>query len=207
MSGMSHNDWRELLATARRGHADALGQLLDQYRGYLRLLAEHHLRDNPLAANSASDAVQDVFAKAHANFDQFRGECEAELTGWLRRILATCLVNVARRQYGRGHHRHAQFQRLSERLDASSESLAAGLFATDSTPEQRAIRRERSVLFANAFERLPEHYRQVLLLRHFDELSFPEVAERMNRSVDSVQKLWARALDSLRRLLHHESDE
>jgi RNA polymerase sigma-70 factor (ECF subfamily) len=53
---------------------------------------------------------------------------------------------------------------------------------------------------ADALARLPDEYREVVVLRHLEELSFPEVAERMKRSVDSVQKLWVRALARLRQL-------
>ena len=52
--------------------------------------------------------------------------------------------------------------------------------------------------------------REVLVLRHFEELTFPLVAERMNRSVDSVKKLWPRALANLRQLIRerwHESEQ
>ena len=44
-------------------------------------------------------------------------------------------------------------------------------------------------------------YREVVILRHLEELTFPQVAERMGRTVDSVQKLWVRALANLRRMM------
>jgi RNA polymerase sigma-70 factor (ECF subfamily) len=51
---------------------------------------------------------------------------------------------------------------------------------------------------------LPADYREVIILRHLEELTFPEVAARMGRSLDSVEKLWARALPRLRRALGSE---
>ncbi len=48
---------------------------------------------------------------------------------------------------------------------------------------------------------LPEDYREVIVLRHLEELTFPEIAERLDRSVDSVQKVWVRALAKLRLLM------
>jgi len=54
------------------------------------------------------------------------------------------------------------------------------------------------VLLADALERLPEDYREVIVLRNLQGLSFPEVAERMGRSVGSVEKLWMRGLARLR---------
>ena len=58
--------------------------------------------------------------------------------------------------------------------------------------------REQSVELADALALLPEAYRDVLVLRHLEGLTFPEVARRMERSVDSVEKLWMRALVQLR---------
>jgi RNA polymerase sigma-70 factor (ECF subfamily) len=53
--------------------------------------------------------------------------------------------------------------------------------------------------------KLPESYREALILRHLEGMSFPAVARRMGRSVDSVKKLWARALPCLRDALGAEA--
>jgi RNA polymerase sigma-70 factor (ECF subfamily) len=63
------------------------------------------------------------------------------------------------------------------------------------------VRREQAVVLANALEQLPEHYREIILLHEFQDLSFPEVSRRMGRTVDSVKNLWTRALTQLRHLL------
>ena len=57
------------------------------------------------------------------------------------------------------------------------------------------------MLLAEAIKRLPQAYGEVIILRHLEGLSFPGIAERMNRSLDSVEKLWMRGLTRLRRLL------
>jgi RNA polymerase sigma-70 factor (ECF subfamily) len=57
------------------------------------------------------------------------------------------------------------------------------------------------VLLADALEALPPDYNRVLTLRHFQGHTFPEVADAMGRSVDSVQKLWVRGLARLRQLV------
>ena len=76
-----------------------------------------------------------------------------------------------------------------------------GLVAADSSPSQRAARREQAVLLANALQQLPEDYREVIILRHMEGLAFPEVARQMGRTFDSVKKLWTRGLVQLRRSL------
>ena len=68
-------------------------------------------------------------------------------------------------------------------------------------PAAKRSRREQAVLLADALEQLPKSYRDVLILHHLEDLTFAEVAGRLGRSVDSVEKLWARALARLRRAL------
>ena len=74
-----------------------------------------------------------------------------------------------------------------------------------STPSQKAMRREQTQQLAEALNRLPDDYREVILLRHLEGLPFAEVARRMQRSLDSVDKLWVRALARLRRSLEEPS--
>jgi RNA polymerase sigma-70 factor, ECF subfamily len=73
------------------------------------------------------------------------------------------------------------------------------MVASYSTPSQHASRREQAVLLADALAQLSEDYREVIILRHLEGLPFADVARRMGRSEDSVQKLWVRSLASLRR--------
>ena len=62
-----------------------------------------------------------------------------------------------------------------------------------STPSRQAVRPEQSVLLAEALERLTADYREVIILRHLEQLPFSEVATKMAKTEDSVQKLWVRA--------------
>jgi RNA polymerase sigma-70 factor (ECF subfamily) len=77
--------------------------------------------------------------------------------------------------------------------------------APGSSPSGQAARREQAVLLADALDRLPEHYREVIVLRHLEGLPFAEVARRLGRSEDGVQKIWVRALAGLRLALGEES--
>jgi RNA polymerase sigma-70 factor (ECF subfamily) len=79
--------------------------------------------------------------------------------------------------------------------------MGNGLAASISTPSQHAVRREQAVLLADALGRLPDDYREVIILRNLEGLGFAEVSARMGRSEDSVQKLWVRALGNLRGLM------
>lgn len=190
-----------LLRLAQAGQSPALGKLLEMYRGYLTLLARLQINRRLRGKADAADLVQETFLEAHRDFAQFRGTTEAELVAWLRQILVSNLANLLRRYYGT-QRRDIRLERdLAIELDQSSRLLDQGLMAPSASPSKQAARREQAVLLAAALEKLPEDYREVLMFRHLDELTFPEVAERMGRTVDSVEKLWARGLARLRRVL------
>jgi RNA polymerase sigma-70 factor (ECF subfamily) len=191
----------QLLREARGGDPVPLGQLLELYRRYLALLARvqigHHLQGKV----DPSDLVQETFLEAHRNFGHFRGASEAEFVQWLRRILAANLTDLIRRYLG-ARARNVRLEReIGDALDRSSALLDNGLVAPLVSPSQQAVRREQSVLLAEALARLPDDYRETLVLRHLEGLTFPQVAARMGRSLDSVEKLWMRGLVRLREVM------
>jgi RNA polymerase sigma-70 factor (ECF subfamily) len=190
-----------LLSAARAGDAAARGQLLECYRGYLKLLARLELGRRLQGKVDASDVVQEAFLHAHRGFEQFRGATEAELTAWLRQVLSSRLADQMRRYLG-AKQRDVRLEcDLAHDLDQSSQALDRGFVARQSSPSRQAARREQAVLLANALEKLPADYREVIVLYQLEDLPFPEVARRMARSLDSVRNLWPRALARLRRLL------
>jgi RNA polymerase sigma-70 factor (ECF subfamily) len=191
-------DPEQLLALARTGSSHALGGLLELYRSYLTLLARLQISRRLQGKVDPSDVVQETFLKAYRRFGQFRGMTESELVSWLRQILAATLANLVRHYYT-AQRRDVRLEReLAADLDQSSHVLDQGLLAKQSSPSQRAVRREQAVILADALGRLPEAYREVVILRQLQGMSFPEVARSMSRTVDSVKKLWARALAQLR---------
>jgi RNA polymerase sigma-70 factor, ECF subfamily len=191
-------DPEQLLVLARAGSVPALGQLLELYRSYLTLLARLQISRRLQGKVDPADLVQETFLKAHRHFGQFRGMTESELVSWLRQILAATLANLVRHYYT-AQRRDVRLEReLAADLDQSSRVLDQGLLAKQSSPSQRAARREQAVILADALGRLPEDYREVVILRQLQGLSFPEAARCMSRTVDSVKKLWARALAQLR---------
>ena len=86
-----------LLAQARTGDNAVLGELLQSYHNYLRLLARIEIGRRLQGKIDASDIVQETFLDAHRHFPGFRGEVEAQFVQWLRAILAGTLANVVRR--------------------------------------------------------------------------------------------------------------
>jgi RNA polymerase sigma-70 factor (ECF subfamily) len=198
-------DPERLVCLARSGTEGALGQLLECYRSYLMLLARLQIGRRLQGKADPADVVQETFLQAYRCFAQFRGSSEAEFSAWLRRILASRVAKLLR--YYRGSQsRDIRLEReLEQELDQSSRLIDPGLVAPISSPSQRASRREQGMLLADALARLSADDREVIILRHLEEQTFPEVARRMGRSLDGVKKLWVRALARLRRTLEVKS--
>ncbi len=190
-----------LLDQARAGDGEALGQLLESHRGYLTVLARVQIGRRLQGKVDAADVVQDAFLGAYRDFKQFRGTTEGEFLAWLRQVLAFVLANLVRHYQGTQRRDVRLERQLAVELNQSSHALDRGLVAQQSSPSQQAVSREQSVLLAEALARLPDEWRDLLILRHLEGLTFPEVAERLGRSLDSVKKQWPRALAKLRRAM------
>ncbi|APW60844.1 sigma-70 family RNA polymerase sigma factor [Paludisphaera borealis] len=190
-----------LLDLASAGDGAALGILLQRYHNYLALLARVQIGRRIQGKVDVLDIVQDVSLEVHRKISMFRGSSEGEFLAWLRQILSGILANQVRRYFGT-KRRDVRLERdLWEDLDRSSRSLGGQLVAAQSSPSAQASRREQAVLLADAIGGLPNDYRDVIIFRQLEGLSFPQVAERMGRTEDSVKNLWARALARLRRSL------
>ena len=186
-----------LVRQARDGSPEALEHLLPLYRNYLRLLVRGSLWGALGAKTDPSDIVQEACLQAFRKREQFRGGTEAEFVAWLRRIVANCLAMAVRRYRGTAARDLGREQAHVAALDRSSAALAALVPADQTTPSQRAQRRELGVVVADAVAGLPPDYREVVTLRVFRNLKWEEVAAEMERSPGAVRMLWARALKAL----------
>lgn len=195
------DDIQSLLEGARHGDTQALGQLLARYRAYVVFLARSQLHRQMQAKADPSDVAQEVCLAAHDGIAKFHGQTSEEFAAWLRGILTNVLAMHFRRFMGTQKRDPRLEQTLDQRLSDASGFLHSGLAADVTSPSQRCVRNEASLRLAEALEELPEDYRQVIVLRHIESLPFAEVARQMNRSIDSVEKLWVRALGKLRTML------
>jgi RNA polymerase sigma-70 factor (ECF subfamily) len=156
---------------------------------------------------SPSDVVQEAFGHACENFAQFRGGSEKELLAWLRKILVNTLAQLVEKQVTarkRDARRDVSMEKLRHNLEGSSAAFDAALQSPHSSPSAQAERREQAALVADQLARLPKDYREVIVLRNLEGLSFAEVAQRMGRTSGAVRILWLRALDRLRQMQPRE---
>jgi RNA polymerase sigma-70 factor (ECF subfamily) len=175
--------------------------VLERHRIWLTLLARLQVDGRFRGKFDPSDVVQQTLLEAVRAWPQFRGRTEAELSAWLRRILARVLTHEARHYLDTGRCDLTCEVSLERALAESSGRLGDAALATGTSPSQHAIRHECELRLAEALGRLPDDYREVILMRNVEGLSHDEVARRMDRSVGSVRMLWVRALARLRQEL------
>src|SRR5262249_5916969 len=138
------------------------GQALDSYRNYLLLLARVQIGRRLQGKVDAADLVQETLLSAHRDLASFRGTTEKEFAGWLRQILACRLADLSRRFLGTKRRDVRLERQWADDLDRSSQALSCGLVARQSSPSQHVVRREEAVLLADALERLPSDYSEVI---------------------------------------------
>ena len=186
------------LATVRAGSTEALGQVLQLARQYLLGVANGELQAQVQAKAGASDLVQETFLEAQRIFHRFQGQTARELVGWLRGILLNKLAEVHRRYQGTD-------KRMVDRevsLDQAGDSrVASDPQAATPSPSSVVSLQEQTEAVRQALARLPEHYRQVIVWRQWEELAFEEIGARLHKSADAVRMLWWRAVERLQQEL------
>jgi RNA polymerase sigma-70 factor (ECF subfamily) len=197
-----------LLSQARTGRNDSLGALLELYRSHLQALAGLQLHGRLRARVSPSDLVQETFLRASEHFDDFCGTTEQELLGWLRTILRRSLLHVVQRQVSARRRSVLREVALPHRYPKELQPpfvSPKALVSPGSSPSSAAQRRELTADIRLRLARLAAPFRDVLVLRNLEGLSFPEVARRMGRSPGAVRILWLRALEKLRQQCSDEA--
>src|SRR5262245_50183432 len=201
MATQSKSESDDLLAAASAGDQDARGRLFESHRGRLRRLVAMRL-DRRLASRvDASDVVQEALADAARRLDDYLRDRPIPFYPWLRRFACDRLADAYRR-----HLRAAQRSVVREEpppLSDESVALLAErlLAASGDDPAAGLSRAERQIHVRVALDKLPDRDREVLVLRHMEELSTAETAAVLGVSEGAVKLRLLRAVQRLRDLL------
>ena len=183
-----------LVDAARGGDAAAHSEICRQVQGRLNRMADQHLNGQLRRKLNPSDIVQATMTRMVQGFGDFRGSTSAEFYGWLNAILKN-EVHTTRRDYQR------QCRDIRRETETRSAIYVSAPQHREDSPDAHVNRQEKLALFEDVIQRLSPDHAQVIELRSIKELSFEEVAKRMDRTVNAVSKLWSRALVGLQKEL------
>ena len=188
-----------LIEAVNAGNDQAKQQLVESCRDYLLLIANQEFDRDLHAKIGPSDVVQDTLMAVHQHVGDFKGSKKEQFLAWVRQILLRDL-NRARREFKGTAKRDARRERPIGG-DSCVGRLPIEIGDQNPTPQTNAVRKEENELLDIAMQRLAEEYRNVILFRNSQQLSFQEIGKRMNRSDDAAQKLWKRAIEKLKQEL------
>jgi RNA polymerase sigma-70 factor (ECF subfamily) len=188
--GISSNSTEtdHLLSRAGRGDQAAIESLLERYQAYLRRLIE--LRMDPALRNrvDVSDVVQETHLEVSRRLVQFCDQRPVSYRLWLRRKALDQLARLRR------HHLNTEKRSLARELrlaDHSSICLTQNLLGEG--PSQIARKREQAAQVQQAVAQLSHDDREILLLRHYEQLTNLEISEVLGITPSAVNKRYGRA--------------
>lgn len=188
--------WLSLYREAKNGNKQAENQLNDELRPFLRAIAMNLGAGQAFGEWDQSDIAQECFVTLCSLPPEqaFRGTTAAEFMDWLR--------TIARHKYLDAVARSRRQKRGGGQIIGPLPEGADGevaIAADTSTPSKRLKQQEEQEALAAALSRLPDEYQQVLRLKYSSEnLTFAEIAQRLNTTEGAVKQLARRAIDRLR---------
>ncbi len=202
------SDEESLIRRANDGDLCALDAIFDQYRRPLLRMIQIRLDCRLQSRLDASDILQNAYLQALKRLKEYVADQKIPVLLWLRMIVGEELINLHR------HHLGTQMRNAAREVSlyrealptASSLALAEQLLANDTSPSQAAVRAERLIRLRDALNKLDPIDREVLALRHFEELTHAETAQVLNLEMGTAAKRYIRALRRLKKLLTEISD-
>lgn len=186
----------------RAGDPDAAGELFTIYRDRLKRMVQLRMDDRLRGRLDASDILQDAFIDVQRKAPEF-AQRKLPVFLWLRLVVAERLLQMRR------YHIGTRMRDVSLEVSlapggwpaASTHSLANHLLGRHTSPTQAAIRAERQRRLQDALNRMDLIDREIIALRHFEELSNNEAAAVLELSKSAASNRYIRAIKRLKDIL------
>ena len=193
-------DLPQLLALAAAGDETALTQLFSRYRKRLKQMVRLRLNRRLQGRVDDSDVLQEAYLEAARRLPEYLADRPLPFFLWLRHLAGLKLAEVHRRHLGT-QRRDADREVTLHRgglPEADSVSLAKQLLGKLTTPSQAAIKAETRLFVQEALNSMDPVDREVLALKHFEQLSNAEVAETLGLNESTASSRYLRALKRLK---------
>ena len=196
-------DTGEALARAVSGDGEALGAALEKHRMRLWRMVRLRMDRRLQARMDASDVVQEVFLEASRRLEEYLRDRPMPFFLWLRFLTDQRIAAMHRFHLGaqaRDARREVVLRRRAL-LESTSAAVAEQIAASGTSPSQGAARGEIEDRVRRGLAALEEDDREVLALRHFEQLTNAEAAQELGIEPAAASKRYVRALRRLREVL------
>ncbi len=194
---------RELLEMVRQGDKDAVGRLLQRHREALRRMVDMRLDHRIRQRVDASDIVQEVMVEANRRLQAYLEDPSMPFHLWLRQMARDRMID-AHRRHRASHKRSVDRERVMiahANFERSTIELVSQLCDQELTPAAAATLHELQRKFEIALEEMDESDQEVVVMRHFEQLSNQEVAQALGLSEPAASMRYLRAMRRLRKRL------
>ena len=197
------NDSDELIRLAASGDGDARDALMAKHRSRLKRMVRIRIHPRLQRRIDESDVVQEALLDAAGRLDEYVGDQSVSFFLWLRQITTHKLIDLHRRHLGAARRdvRHEVSLHGGWLPSANSASLATQLLGGLTSPSAAAVKAETQQLVQEALSSMDPIDREVLALRHFEQLSNGEAAKVLAISQSACSNRYVRALARLKQLL------
>jgi RNA polymerase sigma-70 factor (ECF subfamily) len=196
-----------LLEQASQGDPQSLGALFQIHHGRLLSIVQFRMDSRLRGRLDAADVLQEAFIEATERFAEFCQQGKMPFFLWLRFITMQKLLQIHRRHFGvqaRDATREVSIY-AGPYPQATSAVLAAHLLGKQTSPSGAAMRAESQLRMERALNTMDEIDREVLALRHFEQLGNGEVARVLGISDKAANNRYMRALKRLGTVLGDSS--
>lgn len=196
------SEWDEIQRASRAGPAQ-LDEVLERHRDRLRRLVRLRIDDRIRARVDPSDVIQEAYAEACRRIDEYLQDPSVPFFIWLRFLTIQKVAHLHRQHLGvqaRDANREITLQGGALPA-ATSAALAAQLIGQLTSPSQAAMKAEMKHRLEQALNGMQEMDREVLALRHFEQLSQKETAQVLGISEKAAGARHLRALQRLKKVL------
>jgi len=171
----------------------ALGQLLQEHRPRLLAMLQRRLDPKLNPRLDPEEILHEAFLKARRRWTAFHAQPAAQPYPWLYRIALDCLIEAWRHET----RSPRDVRRGMPLPEATSLQLGLGLVQRGTSPSEALARDEIRARVRQVMDHLKEIDREILLMRHFDELSYADIGSVLGIAVNTAEKRYHRALGRL----------
>ncbi len=174
----------ELVKQALNGNESAYAELMNRYKKKIEIIVSRLVKKE----FDVEDLVQEIFTKAFTSLSTFKSEFS--FSTWLYKIATNhCIDHIRKRKIST--------YSLDEDLELEDDTVHREIPDWSKTPDYELIRKEKNEIIHQAINSLPEHYRKVIILRHFEDKSYEEIAKELKLPIGTVKVHLFRARELL----------